>query len=70
MNDFDKRHGGPWDRGAADNFYGRPFNPHYFKESTNPLLRVSKNHMSPDELDAYKNGWEWNESIGNKKDWG
>ena len=65
-----KRHNGPWDRGCADNYYGRPFNPHYFKADTSPLLRVPKENMTEAELAAYKDGWIHNESIGHKKDWG
>ena len=26
---YDERHGGPWDRGSADSYYGRGSNPHY-----------------------------------------
>jgi len=26
---YDSRHGGPFDRGSADSWYSRPFNPHY-----------------------------------------
>ena len=28
---YDARHGGPFDRGTADSYYSREFNPHYFK---------------------------------------
>lgn len=34
MDTRDHRHGGPYDRGSADYYYGRPFNPHYFKGAT------------------------------------
>ena len=27
---YDTRHGSPYDRGSADAWYRRPFNPHYF----------------------------------------
>jgi len=67
---YDTRHQGPWDRGAADNFYGRPFNPHYYKADTSPLLRVSKEEMTTEELEAYKAGWNDNQSSGDKKIWG
>ena len=25
---YDQRHGGPWDRGSADSYYGRGYGPH------------------------------------------
>ena len=31
---YDKRHGGPFDRGGADSYYGRGRNPHYFVGAT------------------------------------
>ena len=64
-----KRHNGPWDRGSADNYYRRPFNPHYFKADTSPLLRVSKDQMTEAELLAYKAGWDDNEASGDFKIW-
>ena len=39
---YDKRHGGPYDRGAADSYYRRGFNPHYFVEGTynSPCIKM------------------------------
>ena len=41
MSDFDEidlkdreRHGGPFDRGGADSYYGRPINPHWWPNGT------------------------------------
>ena len=31
---YDQRHGGPFDRGAADSYYHRPFDPHYYEGAT------------------------------------
>lgn len=31
---YDKRHGGPCDRGSADAYYRRLYRPHYFKGGT------------------------------------
>lgn len=67
----DTRHGGPFDRGSADSYYGRPAVPHYFVGATYSGLKVSKRHMTPEEIKAYYAGYEYNESvIGSKKDWG
>ena len=29
--EHDKRHGGPYDRGSADAYYRRDFDPHYYE---------------------------------------
>lgn len=65
---YDQRHGGPYDRGSADSYYGRGFNPHYYKEGTYSSHRVEE--LTPDELEAYAAGYEDNEKAGNFKDWG
>lgn len=31
---YDQRHGGPYDRGSADAWYGRDFDPHYWPQGT------------------------------------
>lgn len=66
---FDQRHGGPFDRGSADSFYGRGSNPHYFKGDTYNSEKVELDQMTPDELEAYTAGYEWNELYGDKKNW-
>lgn len=68
--DYDKRHGSPWDRGSADSYYRRDFRPHYFKGATYNSERVDEQHMTADELAAYKAGYYENEESGNFKDWG
>ena len=65
----DTRHGGPFDRGAADNYYGRPMNPHYYIGGTGSSDRVDHGEMSQDEIDAYYAGNEYNEMNGDKKVW-
>ena len=37
---YDERHGGPYDRGSADAYYGREPNPHYFLGDTYASERV------------------------------
>ena len=68
--EYDKRHGGPYDRGNADSYYGRPFNPHYFKGDTYKSVEVSLGQMSTEEIVAYTKGYNDNEAEGNFKDWG
>ena len=51
------RHGGPWDRGSADAYYRRPFQPHYFKGDTYNSERVERKDMSEEEIAAYTDGY-------------
>lgn len=67
---YDERHGGPYDRGSADSYYGRAFSPHYYKEGTGTSERVEYDHMTPEEIEAYTAGWDDNNRDGNFKDWG
>lgn len=67
---FDKRHGGPYDRGGADSYYRRGFNPHYFISSTYNSVEVSKKDMTDAEIAAYEAGYYDNEIAGDHKDWG
>lgn len=67
---YDTRHGGPWDRGSADNYYGRPFKPHYFMGATYSSTEVPAALMTKEEIAAYQAGWDDNEASGDKKDWG
>jgi len=67
---YDKRHGGPYDRGAADSYYNRGHNPHYFKGATYSSKMVSFEEMTADEVAAYYAGYNDNEANGDKKDWG
>jgi hypothetical protein len=67
---YDKRHGGPWDRGVSDSYYHRGYTPHYYTGDTSISPRVELAEMTSDEITAYAAGYAWNESFGDKKDWG
>jgi len=67
---YDHRHGGPYDRGSADSYYRRPFDPHYFKGDTYSTDKVSMEEMTVEEIVAYTKGYNDNEKEGNFKDWG
>lgn len=67
---YDERHGGPFDRGAADSYYHRPREPHYYIGDTYKTELVEQGQMTPREIEAYYAGYEWNEMHGGKKDWG
>ena len=70
MIEYDKRHGGPFDRGSADSHYDRPFDPHYYVAGTSTSPRVELAKMTAAEITAYTAGYKWNEQFGDKKDWG
>ena len=66
---WDERHGGPYDRGGADSYYRRPFNPHYYVGGTGQSDEVTKADMTEHEIAAYTAGFEDNEEAGNFKDY-
>jgi len=37
---LDREHGSPFDRGGADSYYQRPFDPHYWPSGTGNGFRV------------------------------
>ena len=66
----DERHGGPYDRGTADSYYGRDYNPHYFVGDSYNSPRVELAQMSVQEIVAYTAGFRDNEQANNFKDLG
>ena len=66
----DERHGGPYDRGTADSYYGRGYNPHYFVGDSYNSPRVDLEHMTAYEIVAYTAGFRDNELANNFKDLG
>ena len=66
---YDKRHGGPFDRGTADSYYGRPFDPHFFVGKTYMSDKVELSDMTPADITAYAAGYSWNEQYGHKKEY-
>ena len=67
---YDRRHGGPWDRGAADSYYNRGYNPHYYVGDTGTSARVELDDMTGEQIVAYTAGYKYNEQFGDKKNWG
>ena len=66
---YDDRHGGPFDRGSADSYYGRGRCPHYYVGGTGTSEEVKITDPDSPEYQAYMAGYEWNEELGSKKDW-
>lgn len=67
--EFDARHGGPFDRGIADSWYGRLINPHYYKGDTAMSEKVELADMTGTEVTEYLLGYQYNEESGGKKEW-
>ena len=63
---YNTRHGGPYDRGSADAYYGRRYNPHYYKGATLTSELVEEADMTPDEIAAYNAGYD---EEDDRKDW-
>jgi hypothetical protein len=66
---FDRTHGSPFDRGAADSWYSRPQSPHWYPKGSYRGDRVESKDMSIAEMRAYFMGYEYNEQFGGKKSW-
>lgn len=55
---MNRGHGSPHDRGSADAYYGRPFNPHYFTGATYQSPEVKTPQMTEAEIAEYRDGYE------------
>lgn len=67
---YPTHNGSPYDRGGADSYYRRPFNPHYWPQGTYKGTVVEMKDMTPQEIVAYTKGFNDNEEADNFKDWG
>lgn len=68
-NPYDERHGGPYDRGAADSWYNRPRRPHYFVGHTDQSKEILEKDMTLAEIEAYHAGYDDNEESGGHKEY-
>ena len=66
---YDQRHGGPFDRGAADSYYNRPRRPHFFTDATYLSDEIEERFMTCDQIAEYMAGYDFNEQFGGKKQW-
>ena len=64
---MNKRHGGPYDRGSADAYYGRQIKPHYFAGRTYSSVYHPEQDMTDKQIDEYLDGYS---STTDRKDWG
>lgn len=65
--EYDQTHGNAFDRGSADSYYGRPRDPHLYPNGTYNEPRIPMDMMSPEEIEAYHAGYDYNEQYGDKK---
>ena len=66
---LDRGHGSPYDRGAADSYYRRDFNPHYFVGDTYRSQEITLVVMTGEEFNEYARGYKDNEAAQNFKEW-
>lgn len=69
MSKYSMKHGGPYDRGSADAYYRRPFDPHYWTNGTGGGERIKIEKGTP-EYEAYDAGYTSQYNSGDFKDWG
>ena len=55
------------DRGSADRYYHRPYNPHWYPEGTGKGSRIELRDMTVEQIVDYTKGYNEEE---NRKDWG
>lgn len=58
INDGLPVHGSPQDRGSADRYYGRPYNPHWYPAGTGKGERIERDSMTMDQIQEYMYGWD------------
>ena len=67
MKKPDRSSGSPHDRGSADKYYGRAYNPHHYLFFNGVRHTVYRTGMSEAEIAEYTLGWDEEEG---RKDWG
>jgi hypothetical protein len=60
--------GSLYDRGRADSYYHRSREPHWYPHGTYNGPRIVE--LTPEQVEEYESGYDWNEVYGDKKDWG
>ena len=64
---MNKGHGSPYDRGSADRYYGREYQPHMIDFLKGHNMRIKADELSQEQLNEYKLGRNQTDS---RKDWG
>ncbi len=58
MNEIPTGHGSPQDRGKADAYYMRGYDPHWYPQGTYNGPRICAEDMTPEEIASYKDGYD------------
>ena len=66
MDSFPQQ-GCPRDRGSADAYYQRPFDPHWYPNGTGKGIKITQVDMTSEEVAEYTEAYN-NET--DRKDWG
>jgi len=69
MTKYNERHGGAFDRGSADAYYRRPFQPHMYSGATGSSQLIPEHQMRTDEIAAYRAGYDEQMEMGIHKEW-
>lgn len=65
---YERGHGSPYDRGSADAYYGRTYNPHWYPlHADNKGLGINIMGMTPEQIEDYRLGYT---EETDQKDWG
>ncbi len=66
-------HGSPYDRGGADSYYRRSYDPHHYGGPQGGphggTVKIYMIDMTPEEITAYTAGYRDNEEAGDFKEW-
>ena len=66
--DKQDRHGSARDRGRADYYYGRPYDPHYNEGDSITSKLIQQENMTEEEIKQYAEGFR--DQLDGQKDWG
>ena len=64
---YDRRHGGPYDRGMADSWYRRGRTPHFYEGKAYDSPKIEEKDMRTSEIKEYNAGFDDNESDPNAR---
>ena len=61
------RHGSLYDRGAADSYYNRSRDPHWYPNGSYNSPKIAE--LTAEEIAEYHAGYDDNEQAGSHKEW-
>ena len=67
MKNKQDRHGSARDRGRADYYYGRLYDPHYYEGNSITSKLIQQENMTEEEVTQYTEGFH--DQTAGQKDW-